>query len=883
MDSNTQDRKSGLPSRGTQDELEEALKWLEELTNRKGSSPEPSTPVPSATIDSPFRGLIEDDEGDLPDWLREVPSTPNLEGVSEEEPESRLDWLARMAQRESIEELPTLEWRRIGEPMQSALLPPGREELAAGVDSIAPQEIDAAEPLPEPDPDAVEPQPGASLSWLEPISDEVSIPDLAGFKLPGEPDDAELRALTVEFEPNDELPSADDLDAAMAWIEELAASQDAPIEDIPSVVDRALASKLLMETGASQSVSPLDELGSDSDMLGDTPIHPFIEEEDLADTVVLVETMAADQGMAVEMIDMPVEVPLDEPVEIVGELDEREEAAGSSEPEAAVITEPEEREAVLESAADEEPTAFTEAPADALSFEEAMAYLDGMAAEQKLELSPADEFDSISQLTAQADQLAAEDIAPFPEVESLAANELESSAKFDAEVAEFPPSAEVEVEDVEYPESDFAPWVEDVEVPDMDQPEADTLINEAPPPIDEPEASSLEDALLALDAIALPAGQTLVDIDGSLQTAQVAPQRDVESALDWLESLLTSEQSQAAAPAEQLDDADLIAQMPEDPDAILAWLEQMADEEAAGLGQRTAELEDDSATYVSGGHVAEPLAEELAAADLLSMPDDPDEAMAWLEGLARGEASSREREAADIGTETDVVEADEDATETIEAALEEIEAVTGDVEAELVETEMEEIEPITTEVEVDLIGATLEEVESEAGEGKINLIETELEEVESEAGEVETDRIGTAPVDIEAEAADAISIVEDVAAEVAATADETIIVAESELEETETEPATPDVLSIDAQDIEALEAEAMARGAISAAEGAVEPGMEDALAAVEPIEAQPEPPKPKRQRAKSAKTKVEEAIVEQPPQVSERPELSWVDLLKPLD
>lgn len=829
MDSNTQDSKSGFPSRGSHDELEEALKWLEELTNRKGSSPEPSTPVPSATIDSPFRGLIEDDEGDLPDWLREVPSTPNLEGITEAEPESRLDWLARMAQRESIEELPTLEWRRIGEPMQSALLPPAREEPAADIESAAPQEVEAAESPQEPAPDPVGLQPGAALSWLEPLSEKTVIPDLAGFKLPDETEDAELDALAIGFDPDGELPSADDLDAAMAWIEELAASQDAPIEDIPSVVDRALASKLLLET--SQSASPLDELGSDSEMLGDTPIHPFIEEEDLADTVILVETMAADQGMSVEISEEPAEIWLDEPVQISDEMEELEEVAGSSTPGPAVITEPEEREALPESAAEDEPTDFFEPPPDALSFEEAMAYLDGIAAEQKLELGSADEFDSISQLAAQAEQLAAEDIVPFVEAESLTVNEPESSAEFDSDVEEFPPPVEVETEDADHPEPDFTPWVGGVEVLDMDLPEADTPIDDAPPPLDEPDASSLEVALLALDAIALPAGQTLGDIDVSLQTAHVAPRRDVESALDWLESLLAAEQSETAAPTEQLDDADLIAQMPEDPDAILAWLEQMAEEEAAGLEQRTAELEDDSATYVSGGHVAEPLAEELAAADLLSMPDDPDEAMAWLEGLARGEAGSREREAADIiDAETAVVEAAEVAKEMIEATLEEIEPATGEVKALLIEVELEEFEP---------------------------------------------------------ETAEAVTVLESEAAADKAAADEAIVIAESELEETETEPVTPDALSINQQDIEESEAGAMAYGAVSAAEDAAETvtATEETLAAVEPVEAQPEPPKPKRRRAKAkpVKTKVEEAALEQTPQVSERPELSWVDLLKPLD
>lgn len=870
MDSNTQDSKSDRPSRGTHDELEEALKWLEELTNRKGTAPEPSTPIPSATIDSPFRGLIEDDEGDLPDWLREVPSTPNLEGVTETEPESRLDWLARMAQRESIEELPTLEWRRIGEPMQSALLPPTREETVADDESTASQGIDAAESHPEAARPPLEPQesqPDTGLSWLDPISSEEPIPDLTGFKLPDEPDDAELRALALDLDPDDELPSADDLDAAMAWIEELAASQDAPIEDIPSVVDRALASKLLMETGASQSVSPLDELGSDSEMIGDTPIHPFIEEEDLADTVVLVETMAADQGISVDLPDEPVELqdePVevqDAPVEIVDSADGMEEDAGSDEPEPDVIIEPEQHKGDLESTAEEEPTDSFEAPPDAMSFEEAMAYLEGMAAEQKAELGTADEFDSISQLTAQAEQLAAEDITPFTEVEVSAASELESSAEFDAIGEELPSLSEA----VAYPESDFTPWAEDVEVPDMDMSEADTLIVDVPLPPDEPEASSLEVTLLALDAIALPPGQTLDDIDASLQAARVAPQRNMESAVHWLESLLATGQSEAAAPVEPLDDADLIAQMPEDPDAILAWLEQMAEDEATGLDQRTAELEDDSATYVSGGHVAEPLAEELAAADLLSMPDDPDEAMAWLEGLARGESGSRERDPADTAdAETDVIEAGEVAAESFEAAPEETDTMTGEVEAEHVATGLEEDEPVSAESETALTDLTPEESETETVEVAPDLIDTALEQVESEAAET-------------------LTILEDEVAEVEARANETIVVAERELEETEAEPATSDVLSIDSQDIEELEAEAMSHGAISAAEGGAETAVEETLTAVEPVEDQPEPPKRKRKRAKPAATKLEESAAEQQPQVDERTEQWWVDLLKPLD
>src|SRR5690606_24666656 len=123
MDNQTDDRDTSHPSVGTPEELEEALKWLEELTARQGKTAELSNPVPSTSLDSPFRGLIDDDEGELPDWLREVPKTAEPDNFGEEEPESRLDWLAKMAQRESIEELPTLEWRRLSDPMQNTLAP----------------------------------------------------------------------------------------------------------------------------------------------------------------------------------------------------------------------------------------------------------------------------------------------------------------------------------------------------------------------------------------------------------------------------------------------------------------------------------------------------------------------------------------------------------------------------------------------------------------------------------------------------------------------------------------------------------------------------------------------------------------------------------------
>jgi len=997
MDNNTQDRKSGHPSRESQDELEEALKWLEELTSRKGTPPEPSTPVPSATIESPFRGLIEDDEGDLPDWLREVPSAQNLEGVTNTEPESRLDWLARMAQRESIEELPTLEWRRIGEPMQSALLPPTHEETPETGERIPTEEMETAvynpEPAAEPEPEAAvapirettEPEPADDpLAWLRLDPEETETLDADSLEL-GELElgerglgEFEFVDLAMDFDPDDELPSVDDLDAAMAWIEELAASQDAPIEDIPSVVDRALASKLLMETEARQNVSPLDELGSDAELLGDTPLHPFIEEEDLADTVVLVETMAADQGLSVEspsdagdsfvaepeapelgapeleapepespaLKTLDLEAPefetpdLGSPELEIPELETTEleiPELETTEPDVLEIVTPaeeairlldgEEHEANIEFAIVDETSDFIEPPPDALSFEEAMAYLDEVAAEQidetnSIEIeeadilmpaeeaadlvegvaetlepiaepdspddtSAADEFESISFLEAQAEELAADDISPFTEFEELAdAEEYDPTVEWDDEVEESEPAV-----------SEFAPWEDDIEAPD-----AELLI-----PTDQPAAtSSLEAKLLALDAMALPGGRTLDDIDASMRTAQLAPLRDLPSALNWLESTLVKETAEAPAAeevAEELDGEDLIAQMPEDPDAVLAWLEQMAEEEETDRQPPAATMEDDSATFISGQQAAEPLTEDLAAADLLDMPDDPDEAMAWLESLARGGARDEDRETADAAEGETVSFRDEDiealpesAAEAVDFAIEEAEVV-DDAEAAIDEVIVEPVEVAVEEIEtaaddmideaeaaideviVEPVEVAVEEIET-AADDMIDEAEAAIDEVIVEPVEVVIGEVDAAAVDVigEAEAAVDEVVVEPVEVsieEIEAAADEMIAGVAAEVEEIEVEFAPAEPLSPVTQGVEALEAEALARGVEAVEEIVVEPDAAETAALQD---------KPKRRRARAAKAKVEEApAAEEPPPAKDRPASSWVDLLRPLD
>lgn len=98
-------------------------------------------------------------------------------------------------------------------------------------------------------------------------------------------------------------------------------------------------------------------------------------------------------------------------------------------------------------------------------------------------------------------------------------------------------------------------------------------------------------------------------------------------------------------PPSPVDWADLSAQMPEDPDEALAWLETLADEATlsdaelvapaeAAPAEETAEPTGETAE--SGAPTVTP--DEVAAAlgpDFLAqMPEDPDEAMVWLEKVA---------------------------------------------------------------------------------------------------------------------------------------------------------------------------------------------------------------------------------------------------------
>ncbi len=698
MDSNTNDPDPEIPPDVSPEQLEEALKWLEELAGRPDMAAAADTAAMRADS-SPFQGLIDSEGGDVPDWLHDAPPLPTDQSLADDsEYESRLDWLAKMTERESMEELPTLEWRRIsdaaarqapaeGAPPEEPGYPPLPEgfdaaDLEAAIESAPLPEEPDNQPLPE---GYVDERFPVAETPAEPMVSEavLSIPEALMDAPAAVPDEDELAVVELpppveepveEVEaapdlsaaidpetlldtlpPDVELPPIDDLDAAMAWIEELAASQDAPIEDVPSVGDRALASKLLREAGLSSESFDLHgtghtmSLGDLSLLEGNTPVNAFVAAEDFADTIVLVETMAADQGRTLEEPALPPPAELQPP---------EPEPAGSV------------------------------AAAGGDTFEDAMTFLDELAAAQEplgaitqpiepVEMMAGEAVETTGEMAAALVEEAADDEWAQPE---WLTEPVIEPATVDVEA---PPQDEAQPGELAEPE-DWAVGTAAVgtaaietAATETDEPAVETqsealspeeapwleaIVDEEPLPLAGVEPAvelpagmvapavmksmngdgeaSLEETLLALDALALPPGASLAGIATSLRQSGRAPaRRDLPAAVEWLEHSLGLS---APLPAAPLSDEDLIARMPEDPDAVLAWLEQMAAGDTDGSSGSSPSLAAGEAAPAAATQPAPaPLSEELSEADLLGMPDDPDAIIAWLEGLAGGSPTTR--------------------------------------------------------------------------------------------------------------------------------------------------------------------------------------------------------------------------------------------------
>ncbi len=211
---------------GASDSGDDDLEWLDELQQAGQPSEEGSE----------FETM---DDSDLPDWLREGLAADDMEG-------SELEWLdesdekteAESAQPadEEAEELP--DW--LSEDFGA-----DKEDVEADSDLSWLDQIAAGEgnPLEEP----------PTMSWpdegdeadedLESVWDEPA--EAADAEITGEPEhsEADLQPVAAEEGPpedetrpeysEDDIP--EDLDEAMVWLEQLAAQQGAPADELPSL------------------------------------------------------------------------------------------------------------------------------------------------------------------------------------------------------------------------------------------------------------------------------------------------------------------------------------------------------------------------------------------------------------------------------------------------------------------------------------------------------------------------------------------------------------------------------------------------------------------------------------------------------------------------
>ena len=447
---------------------------------------EPPTPVSMTTPDA----MADEDETELAGWLSEL----ELEGSQDEDTQS-LDWLDQLAagaqELPVADQVPTLAWS---------------------------DELDEEEP---------------SLDWL---SELAAAPDDTLVNL-GQAQVAEESAQDDQAEEADRVaevprqPSVADLDDAMAWLEELAAQQGAPVEELPTVAN-VLERDMAAETAD-------EELGAEPDL---EVMAVEVEEE------LVVEE--ADVGLPEpDRVLAEAEIDLDEAMAWLEELVGQQDTAGEM---WAEETGPEEAE-----------------PA---------AAADVTTAQDELE----EALDWLEQAALQEGTLAVEAVGEPPKLENGA----------------------VEVTDDELEEA--LDWLEQLA---LGEPEAilnprRTQAVEAVMAEDEPEITDASDEEI------LTVAAELVEPEDNLSDVPDDP----EAALAWLEQAAAASEAEFEAKSESEASWDVLAEVEEADEASTpAELPQPFVAESSQADEEEAELELDF---------------------LADMPDDPDEAMAWLERLA---------------------------------------------------------------------------------------------------------------------------------------------------------------------------------------------------------------------------------------------------------
>ncbi len=707
--SDDKEEKSTEPQDGADDWLEESadsLDWLDDLTTMALSD--------AAEEDALFGAADA-----LPDWLQvedrpapeprlEVDDSEAVEGetaVAEE----NLDWLDALvaigAEAESVDEQPTWQWPE-EQPEPEAALDAALETLFAVDEEGAAEEeeleefsfatAESLEPADEDFPDDLD----DAMSWLEKLAgdpgapveelpsvaarlDEETFPEL-------DLADALLVDDVLGVEDEFALPP-DDPEAAMAWLEQLAARQGAPLDELPSVSEEPTREPVVepeadaFDTGllaAELGELPADEaltLFDDLDDLDEIPLDDLslAVPEDPDEAMAWLEQLAARQGAPLDELPSVEKPPLVE--EVADELPL--ELADATWLDELTFEEADERPLSPEPPALAETGELGSAPPDDL--DEAMAWLEQLAARQG---APLDELPLVSDQawaeTAVTPSEAEESDAEEAEIEAFAEVDFDLfAAETEAEPAELDPLDELDetmawLSELESEETDADDdWLRVSEEPSEEPEEAPLLVEdpmlllEETPPLEMEETAVptfVDESLLAelawLEEVSGAAGEAAP----AAELAEIeVDEAELAAALDFLEAMAgapaeaTTHQPPAIEEAEKsaalTADADLIpdetwadlwpdSPMEEPSAETLDALDDLFGEELTEevladlfLAEEVLAEPDEEVTLEESAEVEQ---ETLAAAtdfeaELLdSIPDDPDAAMAWLEQLA---------------------------------------------------------------------------------------------------------------------------------------------------------------------------------------------------------------------------------------------------------